>query len=240
VTMKSLIAISSCRLFEHNGFNQVCRDTFLKDVSGLEGLDYRIFVGSPNASKTELPVPLSQYFLPHKQGEFVGEVPPADDVVELPVPDSYPYVAYKTKEKVKWAIENGYDYVFVCYSDPYFDALRLAFSGYQDHEYTGKSYSWLPPWSPVTTTGARGGAGYWVGPKAAKLIAESEVTDWADDRWVSTLMASNGIILHSDSRYAEYPTHPAPYNDIISSHLFTTPAVYDTAIVKNIYSENER
>ena len=44
---------------------------------------------------------------------------PKDDEVALPVPDDYFHLVFKTKAMHKWALENGFDFVYKCDTDTY-------------------------------------------------------------------------------------------------------------------------
>jgi hypothetical protein len=107
--MKILLAIVSCGLFKENGNNQAVRDTWLKE---LHGVDYKIFMGQ-------------------------GSTATKPDEVVLEAPDDYHNVTYKTKEMYKYAYRNNYDYIFKCYPDTYVCPSRLLLSGFEQYDYLG-------------------------------------------------------------------------------------------------------
>jgi hypothetical protein len=107
--VRTIIAISSCELYEQTGLNEPLRETWLKDLP--EGWDYRFFHGR-NSS-------------------------PHEDVINLDCADEYYALTDKTKLKFKWCLEEGYDFVFSCFPDLYTVPVRLATCGYEAYPYYG-------------------------------------------------------------------------------------------------------
>ena len=107
---KLLIAISSCQSYEDAGLNQPLRDTWLSDAV-KQGIDYKFFHGSGSRYK--------------------------EDVVIVNRNDQYYDLTSKTKEKLHWAMLQGYDYVFACFPDTYACPERLLSCGFENHDYMG-------------------------------------------------------------------------------------------------------
>ena len=114
--MNILIAIVSCQAFKDNGNNQAVRDTWLKD---LHGVDYKFFMGK-------------------------GSTSTSPDEVVLQAPDDYQNVTYKMQEVYRYAHAHGYDYMFKCYPDTYVCPSRLMLSGFDKYDYVG-NYACKPP-----------------------------------------------------------------------------------------------
>jgi hypothetical protein len=202
--MRALVTITTCRLYESNGVNQAMRDTWLKGIAAV-GLDYRFFVGNGN-----------------------GVMP--DDVISLDIDDSYEGLTHKTVASHRWAMANVYDYTFQCCADCYARPERLMASGFEGHDYLG---------FPIANTGGAdiigsfdlcsGGAGYWLSPRAnTVLIYDRPIDDFAEDRWVGSVMKKAEISLTADGRY-NYLATPSPRrdNNIITCHLSGTTGGYD-------------
>lgn len=110
---KTLIAISSCQLYEDKGWHDAARQTWLPEAKAL-GFDYKFFFGRGAKEK--------------------------DDVVVVDSHDAYYDLTTKQKEKIKWAIFQNYDYVFSCLADCYASAERLRNSGFEKYDYFGDIY----------------------------------------------------------------------------------------------------
>jgi len=163
---------------------QAQRETWLQGLSGLA--DYKFFMGRPHCDDS--------------------------DVVSLDMPDGPIWVSYrdgprtlvlnrKTEELVKYAYDNGYEYVFKCDDDTYAWPHRLLWSGFDEHDYSGfvdrhyardlGFYHW-----------AQGGSGYWLSRRAMKIIVEHGLhLVVAEDFAVGQILAKHGIHPHHDARY---------------------------------------
>jgi hypothetical protein len=242
---KALIAISSWVKGATNGDNQAMRDTIFKEISRFPGLDYKFFIGDGTPTgddDTELLRSLETRFCypGHKvkalatktQEKFTYE--PKEDEIILHVPDGYLYMSYKTKESHRWAIDNGYEYIFQCFPDTFIHLHRLISSGYANHDYIGHRIGDVPPLY------ASGGCGYWLSRKASRLLINEPIKDWAEDRWVGDTMYKNKIILFNDTRYRGMPDYPNTSNNVITSHLCDTPRVYDNNEMRLTYELSQK
>lgn len=163
---------------------QAQRETWLRWLVGLA--DYKFFLGHPAST--------------------------ADDVVSLDMPDGPIWISHrngprtlvlnrKSEALVKYAFDNGYDYVFKCDDDTYVWPGRLLWSGFDQHDYVGSIdrhyardigfYHW-----------AQGGSGYWLSRKAMAIIVEHGLhLVAAEDFAVGQILARHGIHPHHDPRY---------------------------------------
>src|SRR5271157_4401796 len=144
--MKCLIAIISCESYRVNGNNQALRDTWLPSVSEEKGLDYKIFMG---------------------QGSKIEK----EDEIYLDVPDDYEHISYKGREIHKYALDNGYDFLYKCYPDTYLCPSRLMQSGFQDYDYVGHFACKLKTGQQYCT----GGTGYWLSKKAYSRLIDCPI-----------------------------------------------------------------
>src|SRR5271166_901469 len=96
--MKPLITISTCTAWEDDSHNEVLRQTWLKDCK--DRIEYRFFVGGDTRAK--------------------------NDLINVDIPsDGYDHLTFKTRESHRWALAQGYDYVFQCFPDTYVVVDRL-------------------------------------------------------------------------------------------------------------------
>jgi hypothetical protein len=124
------------------------------------------------------------------------------DGERLGVPDDYLSLPLKTKALCKWALEQGWKRLLKLDDDAYLciENFRVV-----EDDYAGL---WIPrndlgmftlgiPMLPLGTTKydyASGGA-YWMSERSMRIIVETEITDWAEDRWVGQTLAAAGIVL---------------------------------------------
>jgi hypothetical protein len=240
--IKVLIAVHGWITGAANGEHQAMRDTFLKDCAKYPGLEYKFFIGDgtptgendsvlwnsfrsyENEYKVKAETSLASF-----SGKTFSYSPLSDEIV-LATPDDYLHTSYKTKLSLKWAIEQGFDYVFGCPTDTYISLSKLMHSGFEQYDYSGMQCGGY----------AAGGPGCWLSRKVAQLVVdEPTVTDWPEDRWIGEVMRKHGIACHYDSRYAEMPAQPHRNNDIITSHLAHTPTKYVPSLMYDAHRSSE-
>ena len=187
---KVLIAITSCH--KHRPWQQSQRDTWLKDV---EGMDYRFFLGRPIADA-------------------------APDEVFLDVADGYNDLLYKTQGLLRWALERDYDYLYKTDVDTLVIPSRLIHSGFEQHDYTGSINHAGKPYGILDF--ASGGSGYWLSRKVMEWVVNAKsYTGSAEDVFVAEVCRENGVLLHSDLRYKYHPGLTFD-KDTISFHISST------------------
>lgn len=180
--MKLLIALKSCIRDLEQGFHQTIRETWAKDFGSQA--DVRFFVG-----------------LGDKNG-FVGFQP---DEIELLCGDGYDDLPRKTQEICRWSVSEGYDFSFLLDNDTYVIPDLLLKVRFREYDYAGM-FGEHPPIGtifhyrdcheiehPECHPWSSGGCGYWLSKKAAKIIADAEVTSWAEDLWVGQVLGPHII-----------------------------------------------
>ena len=133
--MKALIAILSCHVHRH--FQQAQRETWIKILPAE--VDYKFVLGNP----------------------IVDAEP---DEIFFDTSDDYRSSVYKSYQIVKWALENGYDYVFECDTDTMIIPKKLMSSGFEQYDYYGGGWTY-----------ASGGSGFWLSVKAMKALLEEPI-----------------------------------------------------------------
>lgn len=170
-----LVAVVSCHKYLPDRIPSI-RETWLPELQRL-GVPYRIFVGENGSADSTL----------------------AADVVRLPVDDTYRGLPAKTKAIAKYALENGFDFVFKCDDDVYLEPSRLINSDFaQLGDYIGRkrgpSGGFPAPYAS--------GFSYWLSKKALRVAAETPLTnDPAEDRWLGNALLAAGIPCVADYRY---------------------------------------
>jgi hypothetical protein len=248
--MKVLITVSSWVGAATNGENQAMRETFLKDAPAYPGLEYRFFIGDglpTGDDETALFASFDASAPGYRNKAIAGMrtaqttyIPKEDEVILPNTPDDYARLCYKVRGQFRWALEHGFDYTFQVGSDIYIVLKRLMESGFEAHDYVGKTCGV----HPLVGNHYAGGGGYWLSKKALQHVVDQPVTFWAEDLWVGSIMSKNNIGLHIDPRYAvDYPELPHRDNDIITSHLGIHNGVfgkYDPKIMYEVHAAFER
>jgi hypothetical protein len=202
--MRPVILVSSCRQDVASGYNNAVRLTWGKNSA----LPIFFILGEGNAA------------------------PKADEII-FPVKDDYLSLPWKTQQGHRWAREQGYDYIFQCFTDTYVDTERLIQSEFERGDYVGNQ--------GVGCRGydfCHGGPGYWLSPKATDLILAADIgEETLEDQWVGWVMIQNGVATTPDFRYSMGTSYryreakPAPGNEQISCHLSDSGHCYEAAMM---------
>ena len=154
---------------------QAIRDTYLPDAK----MDYKFFYG---------------------KGQHAD---PQPDEVILDCDDAYRGLACKVWRIAQYAKKHGYENVFKVDDDTYVRPERLTTSGYAGKEYVGMLLG--PTDKYHLHDYARGGTGYWLGPKALDALASAPMpnpeipSEYAEDSWVGKTIKNAGIKGDNDS-----------------------------------------
>jgi hypothetical protein len=203
--MKILIAIMTCHAYRHRAEAQ--RETWVKDIPA--SADYKFFLGQQD-----------------------GYQPQADEVM-VEAPDDYRNFPRKVQAMLRWAHDQGYDYVFKCDDDVYVQPNRLLMSQFERGDYVGRKRGPSGGFSAPYASGFS----YWLSRKAISIIIKSPITtDPAEDRWIGNLLLHHSILCHADYRYVvtqstrnalSYNEGPRCGNDIISACEFEPDRMRD-------------
>jgi hypothetical protein len=138
--------------------------------------------------------------------------------------DKYHDNSYKLKCMCAYALENGYDYMLRLDDDVYIYPDRIIATEWQQHDYSGA------PCGNFLI-----GAVKFLSRRAMTLIRDSQVTHWADDGWVGTVMRNNRVPMHVMQTFhckmgTEYYDDPArfPVNHRWSAFHSCYPSVIKT------------
>ena len=140
---------------------QAVRDTWWRDVNVFPNFEAKFFYGEPH-----------------------NRAPLADEIF-LDIPDDYGALPQKTQAICKWALENGFDYLYKCDDDTavYVDGLAQELLQFR-FDYAGFTHS------NVCT----GGPGYFLSKRAMHVVAHAGKPDfWAEDVWVSKVLGLRNI-----------------------------------------------
>lgn len=148
------------------------RETWLKDVVAA-GADYKLFLGD-------------------------GTTEYADDEVFLRCSDRYEDLPYKTQQICKWALEQGYDFLYRTDDDSYVWPARLLASDFHSHDYSGYC---LPYPKHLEAHRYCGAPGFWLSRRAMELVVGAQPDHNADDLWVGRILYDAGIRAHRDTRH---------------------------------------
>lgn len=165
--MKILLGILSCKA--HADRQKAQRETWKKDIPCKE-MAFLYFVG-------------------HQDNLALDEVYLGEDKI---APEQglklYPTLPNKTRALCRWSLEHDYDYLFKTDTDTLVNPKNLLKSDFQASDFSG-AYNHEDEVGDF----ASGGAGYWLSAKAMKIVAESTVTSWAEDLFVTLALREKGI-----------------------------------------------
>lgn len=152
------------------------RDTWLKDIEPFKShVDYRLFYGEPHSR------------------------PALADEVYLTCPDDYASLPLKTIEICKWAVDQGYDYIFKADDDSYVWVERLIAELLANRfEYAGHECAGV----------CTGGPGYWLSKRAMQIVARYHPKHWAEDVSVYQALYDAGLrAFNLPDHHAGGPSH---------------------------------
>lgn len=186
--MRVLVSISSCQQYEASGLNDPLRETWLADLPA--GWDYRFFHGRGAAAK--------------------------QDIVVLPVDDGLGGLTEKAKAKARWAVDNGYEFVFSCFPDTYAAVERLVACGFESCDYLGMVFQ-FPGGAPF----CQGGPGYFLSRKSCEYIAGNTQSYLNDDTFIGDTLNRSDIKRVDTRHFANLGAGPLRSNLVVTSHLST-------------------
>lgn len=189
ISVKILIAISGCHLYENNGVNQSQRDTWLPEATKL-GIDYKFFHG--------------------------WGTDPKPDVVNIDVDDSFSGVTEKLKRKLRYAYEHEYDYAFSCFADTYVVPDRLLASGFDRFDYFGHVGKGV---SEDATFYCHGGAGYFVSRKAMHIAITNQTSYLNDDCWLGDVLSGTDTTMGHSPYFCQFVGTPRKDNHLVTAHM---------------------
>jgi hypothetical protein len=192
--MKVLCAISSCESYETPGLNLPLRETWLSELPKI-GWDYRFFHGNGATAK--------------------------DDVMLVSCDDAYYDLTSKTKAKVRYALDRGYDFIFCCFPDTYACPERLLTCGFDSYDYFGDVFC-HPGGNPY----CQGGAGYFLSRKAMEIVANSSQNYSNEDCFCGDLLNRPDIRRGDHKGFTYAGPGPLRNNTSVTVHLSTQPCGY--------------
>jgi hypothetical protein len=197
--MKILLAIFSCHSYMYTAEGMrdwftrttvdrvsAVRDSWLKDVQ----CDYKIFKGRRIGIR-----------------DTAVHIRPSDEVW-LDAIDDYHHSAEKIRALIKYALDNGYDYVCKVDDDVYVYYDRLMANA-PTADYVGSDRG-------ESLVGLKAdfcpGFTYWLSRRAMELLDKSPAGTWAEDRWIGEALKKQQIRCAFDNRYhLVRPTRTNPY-----------------------------
>lgn len=154
------------------------------------------------------------------------------DEIILDVEDDYKNLPEKVSLMLRWALDQGYDYIFRMDSDVYVVMERLMAAIPVGHDYCGRlrgpSGSYPAPYAS--------GFAYWLSRRGAEARIAGETEDIAEDRATGNILMSAGIKCKPDYRYAVVTSTknaksategPRKDNDIIAACEFSADGLHD-------------
>jgi len=126
--MKLLFAVISYQGDAQNGNNQLIRETWGKDVEG----DLRFFIGRRGLAFVPQ---IDEVLVDWQKGRPCGHEwwdPKENCCID--------FWQYEVREVLKWSVEQGYDFVYLCQTDTFLIPKRLMASGFEQYDIPAISY----------------------------------------------------------------------------------------------------
>ena len=142
---------------------------------------------------------------------FLGRpmVVPSTDEVLLDVSDKWEGITQKCVEMYRWALEQGFTYLWKCDLDTFVRPQQLLGSGLETFDWVGGQNDWF----------ASGGAGYGLSKRAMEYVASHPVRETcAEDLHTAQALTGAGISLHADPRFRFIPGQALESGDL-TMHL---------------------
>lgn len=174
--MKLLFAVISYQGDAQNGNHDLIRQTWGKDIIGA---DLRFFIG--RRSLAFVPQ-IDEVLVDWQKGRPCGHEwwdPKENCCID--------FWQYEVREVLKWSVEQGYDFVYLCQTDTFLIPKRLMASGFEQYDYSGY---FIPEAIPIGTVSEYDvykhrlypwvdeGAGIMLSRKAVKIILDTKPDHW--------------------------------------------------------------
>ena len=205
------------QIISHAGgstWRQAIRDTWLE----FGGVEHRFVIGA-------------------------GAVTAHDDTITVAAPDGYDGIAFKVREGLRFALQDGYDFVFTCFTDTYVSVPRLLLSNFERHHYSGCCIRCPEGYQDLSTDGkgrfsyASGGPGYWLSRRAMEIVVATEPRSQYDDMWIGWELGLHGLPCFNDNRYGHHGDRLYP--EQITCHLSKGTGNYDPAWMYQAHGASE-
>lgn len=174
--MKTLFAVISYQGDAKNGNHDLIRETWGKDVVGA---DLRFFIGRRSSSF----VPQNdEVLVDFQRGRSCGHEwwdPKENCCID--------FWQYEMREILKWSVEQGYDFTYLCQTDTFLIPAKLMASGFEKYDYCGHFIPEALPIGEVSTYDVYNhrlypwveeGAGIMLSLKAVKIVLDAKPDHW--------------------------------------------------------------
>jgi hypothetical protein len=169
--MKVLVAIYSHSGDATNGNHQKIRDTWGRHLAPW---DLRFMIGHRDAPGWKIQP--DEVLLPERANRYCG-----DDWLAWNL-----YYQELTIEMLRWSLENGYDFTFLCCNDTFVIPSKLKQTDFEKYDYSGIFYPHVPLgetfpepfYGRLAYAAADAGTGWFMSRKASELVVNSKQDDY--------------------------------------------------------------
>ena len=154
----------------------VCRETWIPATKNI--CDYKFFFGRGS-----------------------HENPQADEVT-LDCDDAYRGLACKVQEVCRWALSQGYEYLFKADDDTYVRPERVMHADFEGYDLVGRKHGKTDRYHGCDYP--RGGSGYYLSRRAMQVVADyhtpnpDDPSEYAEDAFIGKVMLQAGIECHDN------------------------------------------
>jgi hypothetical protein len=146
---------------------------------------------------------------------------PLPDEVFLDVEDDYYHLPIKVQKTFQWALDTDYDFVLK-QDDDVFNYVDRLLKNFEPSDYRG----WV-------NGDYVSGAAYWISRKSMEFVTSTQWNpkDWAEDKWVGSVLRNNGVIPVHDERFqcchCDVCLEKYPESTRITSHTTRPERMYE-------------
>ena len=217
-----LVAVKSCHRDRKAALHDAIRSTWGKDFGTSAVL--RFFMG--------------------KNPDERDGTPLSKDEIVLDAPDDYLGLPHKTRSICQWALAKAIDSIFFCDNDTFVKPQKLMQLPFRELDYGGHfhkgkdeintrfDYQDHAGTYPQSYPWCSGGMGYFLSQKAAREVAATYPTVWAEDMYVGQVM---GPLIAKGELRADHLN----INNVATWHLKKTKALPEMTpnILRRIYAD---
>lgn len=200
--MTTCVLIQSCWKYEEIGASQAIRETW-KPALEAAGVRVQFVVGDTEsfdglALPSADPGTLNDMTEWHRKPNPIDALSLADDVMVVSAPDGYFGSAWKRRESLRWALDQGFDWVFCGFPDTFiFPDRWLPFKPMSPC--TGWKQSWYGIEFP------QGGCGYFLDREGMEMFCRVPFETWSDDSHAGLALIRSGRTFYNETRFMSDP-----------------------------------
>ena len=233
------VLIQSCWKYEQIGASQAIRETWAPALRAA-GITVKFTVGDTESfDGLDLPKlaevgTLDHMSAWHRAENPIGAFPLADDVMVVSAPDGYMGSAWKRRASLRWALDEGFDWVFCGFPDTFIFPDRFI-----PFVPTPPCTGWKQSWYGIEFP--QGGCGYFLDREGMEMFCRVPFETWSDDSHAGLALIRSGRTFYNETRFMSDPRdidHMLEHRSI-TLHLAGRSHPYDPSVVYRAWNRSK-